>query len=474
TNLSADSGDINVSAVSKKTFGPTATGELQNGGLVISGNNNFSARNSQFSGEISSGEGTFVGAIYIKSPSSPTNINITGNATFTGKDTANQKTGIYTPLQGADIRVTNGNLTLNGSGWNGISTAPVNGQYADSGMRFDLSNANVTINANGTNEGIGKLGNTNDSSGLTFKGSGNVTVDAVGLTGSGIRTNRLDNSGLTGSTVIAGESKAGGKGIFITDNIIVNLTNAIVTGKSAAGEGVTVNALGKGVWGSNISISGGMLTGESAGSAAGVNITGKNVNVSGGANLTGSSATGGDGVRLNVTAGNNYTLDGATVHGTSVSGSGVNISGVLNASGTTNIIGNTTTGNGVNISGTLASTGNSVTVSGDANGTGHGVYLNGTVSGGSITGDSSRSSGVLLGAGSGVENDVKIIAKTRSLIEEAMASDAGATIPESVKNAVKVGESSTKKLAAALQALVEANPDFLANLVKDNPELLEL
>ncbi|EJY9248063.1 filamentous hemagglutinin N-terminal domain-containing protein [Salmonella enterica] len=398
TNLSADSGDINVSAVSKKTFGPTATGELQNGGLVISGNNSFSARNSQFSGTISSGEGDFVGAIYIKSPHSPTSINVTGNATFTGKDTANNKTGIYTPLQGVNISVSNGNLTLNGSGWNGFSTAPVNGQYADSGMRFVLSNANVTINAKGTNEGIGKLGNANDPSGLTFSGVGNVTVNAVGISGSGIRTNKLDNSGLTGSTVITGESKAGGKGIFITDNIIVHLTNATVTGKSATGEGVTVNALGNGAYGSNISISGGTLTGESAGAAAGVNITGKNVNVSGGANLTGSSAAGGDGVKLNVTAGNNYTLDGATVTGTSMSGSGVNISGALNATGTTNITGNTTTGNGVNISGNLTSTGNSVTVSGTS-GIGTGLSISGnnvTITNGTLKGTSG-------GSGAGVQ-----------------------------------------------------------------------
>ncbi|EMI7380675.1 hypothetical protein V6973_004653, partial [Salmonella enterica] len=438
TNLSATGGDINVTAVSKKVLGVTADWALQNGGLVISGNNNFSARNSQFSGEISSGDGTFVGAIYIKSPSSPANINITGNATFTGTDKSNSKSGIITPLQGVNISVTDGNLTLNASGRNGISTAPNRGQWADSGMRFNLSNANVTINATGTNDGIGKVDNGKDSSGLTFSGSGNVTVNATGQSGSGINTNRLVNNGLTGTTSITGKSEGGGAGIVVSGNAQINLKDATVSGDSKTGEGFVVNSTGGNSWGSNITISGGTVTGKSAGSAAGVNITGKNVNVSGGANLTGSSATGGDGVKLNVT-GANYTLDGAEVTGTSASGSGVNISGALNATGTTNITGNTTTGSGVTINGNMTNA-DTVHVNGTASGDGKGIMLNATLNGGNISGVSEGSFGISVGSAGNIIGDSKVHAMSRSLIGEAIDVDDSSPVADTIKEKVEVKE----------------------------------
>ncbi|MJE82172.1 hypothetical protein DLN99_23270, partial [Salmonella enterica] len=472
TNLSADSGDINVSAVSKKTYGPTRTAELQNGGLVISGNNNFSAINSQFSGEISSGEGRFIGAIYIKSPSSPTNINITGNATFTGNDKANVKVGIYSPLQGANISVSNGNLTLNGSGGVGIAAAPAPGQWADSGIRFNLTNANVTINAYGATDGIGKLDNANDSSGLTFKGSGNVTVNATGKSGSGINTNRLVNNELTGTTSITGKSEGGGAGIVVSGNAQINLKDAAVSGDSKTGEGVVVNSTGGNGVGSNILISGGTVTGVSEGAGSGVSIIGKNVNVSGGANLTGSSATGGDGVKLNVT-GANYTLNGAEVTGTSVSGSGVNISGTMNATGTTNITGNTTTGSGVTISGNMTNA-ETVQVNGTASGDGKGIMLNAILKGGNISGVSESGYGVSVGREGNITGDAKVNAMSRSLINEAIEVAEGSPAAETIKENVKVEKTPEQQFQDMFESVFGKHPEALNKLFEMHPNLKTL
>ncbi|HBI5523677.1 TPA: hypothetical protein K8C06_004143, partial [Salmonella enterica subsp. enterica serovar Welikade] len=471
TNLSASNGEINVSAVSKSVLSDIYNTSIQTGGLVISGNNTFSARDSRFSGEILNNvRDTYTGAIFIKSVSSPTNINISGNATFTGKDASNTTSGIFTPLQGVNISVTNGNLTLNASGLNGISTAPVSGQYADSGMRFNLTNANVSIEATGKNDGIGKVDWGNDSSGLTFSGTGNVSVNATGQTGMGINTNRLVNKNLTGHTSITGKSEGNKAGISVSDNVYIDLTNATVTGKSISGEGISINALGSGAQGANVAIHGGTVTGVSEGALSGINITGKNINVSNQVKLTGTSVSG-DGVKLNATD-VNYTLDGALIHGTSTSGNGVNLGGSVNARGHSSIIGNTTTGFGVTVSGNLTN-GEHTTISGDASSTGQGIYLNGTVNNGTLTGESTRSQGVLVGNSAQV-NDAKIIAKTRSLSEEAMAADPDVVIPNTVKEAIEIVESEPQKLARLLESLANTNPEFLAELIKKNPGLLEL
>ncbi|HFW3091502.1 TPA: beta strand repeat-containing protein, partial [Salmonella enterica subsp. enterica serovar Reading] len=383
-----------------------------------------------------------------------------GDFVITGNGASTTGTGGGVSIESGTVLNNTGNLSIIGNVDKGVGVTFQGGEGTERYTHTGTGNLTISGNAKSAGMGISYFGL--GYSNYFFKNAenaGKFVLKGDAITMSGIRIwGELDGVELVGrgSTGVEFYSPSSGpsapKLLNHTSVTGEGTSNGISFGRTAT----------KGVEIDDSSISG-ISTGSGAGIRGWVNVTGTNANISG-------SSVSGPGV---VISGDN-TISGGHIAGTSVSGSGVDVIGTLSTTGKTDIVGKTTTGNGVNVSGTLNSTDNGLTVSGDSDGTGHGVYLTGTVNGTSVTGDSSRSAGVLLGTGAVVESGAQILAKTRSLIEEAIACDAGATIPESLKNAVKVGESTTKQLAAALQDLVGANPDFLANLVKGNPELLKL
>ncbi|EJH8997376.1 hypothetical protein NF634_004572, partial [Salmonella enterica] len=470
-SLSATSGNISVNGTSASS------------GIELSGNVTLNALNNLIEGISTSKSDTdFLNAGVLT---------INGfNGTFVGNTTINA-TG---RLQGLMFRPRWGGApTLTFRGGSSFINAKAVGSYATGvGAGFyiyptlgvpTIVNVNVpeatsalVINAS-ANTGGGFLSvklagapanDKSNSYGVKFTGAGDVSVLGNAVQGDGVQLTALDNTGLSGNLTITGTSTSGA-GINIPKFADINVKDASISGTSSTGGGIQINSgdtQSKTVKLTNVS-----LGGTSSGGGPGVKIDGSNVNITGGS-VTGTSASG-EGVKLSST-GTNYTIDGAAVTGISASGSGVSLAGNVSANGETTITGNTTTGTGVNISGALTSTDNNVTVTGDANGTGHGVYLNGTVTGGSVTGDSAKSAGVMIGSGAHVEGSAEIVAKTRSLIADAMAAGEGVAIPEDIKNSVKEVASDEQKLAKILESLLESNPDFLAELVKKNPDLLAL
>ncbi|HGG5186080.1 TPA: beta strand repeat-containing protein, partial [Salmonella enterica] len=340
---------INVTSQTGQAQWNSST-QQQQGGMLFSGNNKFTANNSIFNSTVNNVSGSDnIGAIGHKY-GSPNIINITGNASITAKTQNNRGHGIVSLRDSFTFNVNNGNLSINTSGKDGMRTNTVSGTWADAGFKFNLNHANVILNATGTEGGIYQKAVSTDLSGLTFTGTGNVTVNATATTGNGIQVGKLDNSGLTGETTIIGTSKGNGSGILLTGNMNVNLVNATVCGSSAKGSGITVNAAGSLVQGAHLKISGGRLTGTStSGTASGVNISGRNVNITGATEINGTSA-GGAGVKLNASGA--YNLNNVTITGKSDTGSGVDIGGSI-SSGNTAITGNSTSGNGVLLSGCI-------------------------------------------------------------------------------------------------------------------------
>ena len=267
--------------------------------------------------------------------------------------------------------------------------------------------------------------------------TGNVTLDLAGytITGGGNYSTIIINNGYTLTLIDSSTGKTGkitggggdaGGGVAVGNNATFNMQGGTISGNTATNGGgvalggdatftmsggtITGNSAdnGGGVYssGSSFSMTGGMISNNSAGGiiygGGGVLIQSGNFSMSGTAAITGNDGGGnGGGVYF---GGSTFTMSGGSISGGNHASSG---GGVYVKSGTFNMTGGTITGNSTddwagggvytcsifNMSGSAAITGNSATTEGG------GVYQDNdssavfTMTGGSITNNSSGSKG---------------------------------------------------------------------------------
>ncbi|EDE6687178.1 filamentous hemagglutinin N-terminal domain-containing protein [Salmonella enterica subsp. enterica serovar Apeyeme] len=380
-------------------------------------------------------------------------VDIAGGLVSTGATTiAGHSTGAGT---GVDVagNITGGSVTGNADG---------------TGTGVTVSGQNVTVSD------VVVSGNTEDGTGVLVSG---------GLSGSGTVVNGQATGGGTGvqinGTLAAGikGSSSSGTGVLVSDGANI-ASGSHADGSSVSGTGVVTQGnvanhgsiTGQSGTGTGAGIGGsvtgqGHITGTTNGTGNGVNLAG---NVSGGT-VAGHSA-GGTGVSVTDTS----VLADATVSGDTLNGTGVHVTGSLTGTGATTVTGTSTgsgtgailsgnvtggivngnsadgvgvsteqmlTLNGVTVNGTSASQ-NGVLVSGHVESTGAtmitgssasdaGVRLNGTVSGGSLTGHSVSGPGVHV-TGDSHLNGVEVSSSSES--GEAIQTDAPLSSSDSTLN----------------------------------------
>ncbi|EIZ5736809.1 filamentous hemagglutinin N-terminal domain-containing protein [Salmonella enterica] len=311
-----------------------------------------------------------------------TGVLVSGGLSGSGTVVNGQATGGGTGVQ------INGTLAagIKGSSSSGTGVLVSDGANIASGSHADGSSVSGT--------GVVTLGNVANHGSITGQ-SGTGTGAGIGgsVTGQGHITGTTNGTGngvnlagnVSGGTV-AGHS-AGGTGVSVTDTSV--LADATVSGDTLNGTGVHVTGSLTGTGATTV-------TGTSTGSGAGAILSG---NVTGGI-VNGNSADG-----VGVSTEQMLTLNGVTVNGTSASQSGVLVSGHVESTGATMITGSSAS---------------------DA-----GVRLNGTVSGGSLTGHSVSGPGVHV-TGDSHLNGVEVSSSSES--GEAIQTDAPLSSSDSTLN----------------------------------------
>ncbi|ELJ4477478.1 hypothetical protein QQU72_004397 [Salmonella enterica] len=420
----------------------TVTGSTVDGnGVSVSGNVNTT--NTTVTGN-ATGSGTGVdlagnvtGGTVNGNATDGTGVNVSGDSTLTdvtvnGNTTSGTGVDVNANLTNQGSTTVNGNATGTGSGVDlagNVTGGTVNGSSADGtgvNVSGDSTLTDVTVNGN-TTSGTGVDVNAN----LTNQGSTTVNGNATG-TGSGV-----DLAGnVTGGTVNG--SSADGTGVNVSGDS--TLTDVTVNGNTTSGTGVDVNA--------NLTNQGSTtVNGNATGTGSGVDLAGNvtggtvngnatdgtGVNVSGDSTLTdvtvNGNTTSGTGVDVNAnltnqgstTVNGNATgtgsgvdlagnVTGGTVNGNATDGTGVNVSGDSTLTDVT-VNGNTTSGTGVDVNANLTNQG-STTITGNS-GSGAGVGLNGTVTGGSLAGNSVSGPGLHV-TGNSTLNGVDVTASSQS------------------------------------------------------------
>lgn len=311
-----------------------------------------------------------------------TGVLVSGGLSGSGTVVNGQATGGGTGVQ------INGTLAagIKGSSSSGTGVLVSDGANIASGSHADGSSVSGT--------GVVTLGNVANHGSITGQ-SGTGTGAGIGgsVTGQGHITGTTNGTGngvnlagnVSGGTV-AGHS-AGGTGVSVTDTSV--LADATVSGDTLNGTGVHVTGSLTGTGATTV-------TGTSTGSGAGAILSG---NVTGGI-VNGNSADG-----VGVSTEQMLTLNGVTVNGTSASQSGVLVSGHVESTGATMITGSSAS---------------------DA-----GVRLNGTVSGGSLTGHSVSGPGFHV-TGDSHLNGVEVSSSSES--GEAIQTDAPLSSSDSTLN----------------------------------------
>ncbi|EFO9811939.1 filamentous hemagglutinin N-terminal domain-containing protein [Salmonella enterica subsp. enterica serovar Enteritidis] len=311
-----------------------------------------------------------------------TGVLVSGGLSGSGTVVNGQATGGGTGVQ------INGTLAagIKGSSSSGTGVLVSDGANIASGSHADGSSVSGT--------GVVTLGNVANHGSITGQ-SGTGTGAGIGgsVTGQGHITGTTNGTGngvnlagnVSGGTV-AGHS-AGGTGVSVTDTSV--LADATVSGDTLNGTGVHVTGSLTGTGTTTV-------TGTSTGSGTGAILSG---NVTGGI-VNGNSADG-----VGVSTEQMLTLNGVTVNGTSASQSGVLVSGHVESTGATMITGSSAS---------------------DA-----GVRLNGTVSGGSLTGHSVSGPGVHV-TGDSHLNGVEVSSSSES--GEAIQTDAPLSSSDSTLN----------------------------------------
>ncbi|EAB2297751.1 S-layer family protein, partial [Salmonella enterica] len=327
-----------------------------------------------------------------------------------------------------------------------------NGALSISGITLNASDAEMTGSSKADNGvGIhinGKLTNTRENGQLTLTGNGtkaglvlhDATMDAPGGTitalGSGSHAGVMISGNVTGSAAekvsVSGMS-FGGTGVAVSgDDVHINQVS--VTGNTTSGNGITFAGTSATV--------GAVFNGES--------VSGDAVVFHGSVNTSGTTIKGnseeGNGILLN---GNVAGRGGASViSGASTSRDGIVVTGNIHLSDIS-VNGTAKNSNAVSINGTLTNT--NVSIFGNATGSGKGVYLNGTIAGGNIIGESTTGPGVGVSSSTHVSSNTRIRAMTRSLFGKAMVLEGDVKLPEGTATIVLTDE----------QTIQQALNDFL-------------
>ncbi|ECE0411765.1 hypothetical protein YQ20_15945 [Salmonella enterica subsp. enterica] len=346
------------------------------------------------------------------------------------------------------FNVDNASLAINaeGNNVNGISPGySYNNTYKFSG------NGNVSVHGSsqtGTGISIRQMDNSGLNGSLTIagesqSGTGVSLAGGVSLTNATVSGNSQSGTGLqiSGSNIsdstLSGNASGSGTGVSLSGN--ASITDGTVTGNAVDGNGVSVSG--------NVNTTNTTVTGNATGSGTGVDLAGNvtggtvngnatdgtGVNVSGDSTLTdvtvNGNTTSGTGVDVNANltnqgsttvngnAGGSGTgvdlagnVTGGTVNGNATDGTGVNVSGDSTLTDVT-VNGNTTSGTGVDVNANLTNQG-STTITGNS-GSGAGVGLNGTVTGGSLAGNSVSGPGLHV-TGNSTLNGVDVTASSQS------------------------------------------------------------
>ncbi|EEP0997945.1 filamentous hemagglutinin N-terminal domain-containing protein, partial [Salmonella enterica] len=351
--------------------------------LLLTGTNNFSAKKINLSAHVKKGTNSDSSGAFMFDSGSHTTFN--GTTTINGTvDNKSYGVGILSRNNGADIYASNGGLSLTAAGAQAISGLAAGGVWTDFGMRFHLTDSDLNITATGQKGGIFFEPDYAARAGLTFNGTGNVSVTSTTTGGDGINLSILDSGNLKGKVAVSGTSVTG-NGIDINANAVVKLSDATIEGTSKSGVGISVNATGSTRPGNNISISNSKISGSSDTGSAGVAFrAGPNITLASGSVKGVVKAGTGSGVSLQ--GSKPITVSGTQINGTAAEGTGVVVTGRLNTSENTALTGSATgSGSGVDIQGTLNGTGTNAVVYGTSEG-GSGVKITGVASGVNITG----------------------------------------------------------------------------------------
>ncbi|EDM3692528.1 hypothetical protein CSM81_23820, partial [Salmonella enterica subsp. enterica serovar Infantis] len=286
-------------------------------------------------------------------------------------------TGSYAGIVSVDqsnITTLNRNLTINAvldgealSGPTGDSGAPASGAvafdnfYAPSTLGIRAEGGDITINADSSADtkydfaafaavipqatAVG-----NQQNGFIFSGDGNISVTGRSGAGDAINVRLFNNENLTGHLTLVGDSRTG-TGVNLDQFLDVQVSNADIHGRSLSGTGVKMTANA-----GNVNLQGNKISGDTQTGTGGISLSGSNVSITGGT-LTG-SAHDGKGAGVVVSAGENFTIDGVNVIGNAVNGDGIRLQGNLSANNSTVFNGTSSgSGNGVMINGVLGSSG---------------------------------------------------------------------------------------------------------------------
>ncbi|HCM1919267.1 TPA: hypothetical protein N3A33_005366, partial [Salmonella enterica subsp. salamae serovar 28:r:e,n,z15] len=300
--------NISVSLCSTKPCDIVYVDEIPKGGVILGGDVTLSGKNVAINSAIGRGSEEMGAGVFFGDGINNPVFNFSGNVTINSNGLGSHYFyAVATINKKATLNINDGHFVINATSEYGYGLGSVErtGQWADSGIEFNLINASACVTARSLN-GNGVRFTPEDEdltyktyrSGLTLAGSGDFSLIGEG-SDAGVKLSVINTSGFNGNVNITGVSE-NGPGVNTSLNSLLNTKNINITGKSNNGAGIV------------FSVDDGVQTGKTA-----------NLN---GNTLCGTSASGDAGVQIN---GNNVTITNGTVNGTVTSGegSGVVISG---------------------------------------------------------------------------------------------------------------------------------------------------
>ncbi|EEM3688453.1 filamentous hemagglutinin N-terminal domain-containing protein [Salmonella enterica] len=426
--FNASKGEVALSVQSPNVIRGSTIGS-QRGGLILSNSNSMTGDNINIS--VSTGSKGSGAAMLFANTAGMLSLNGTTHINIVDNSDSRSSAGFLPSAIGASgraalFKVSGGDLYIDAKSNIGdsLQSLMTGGQWADAGFIFELTNSDLHVNASSVQGAGARLTNNNYASyanSLSFKGSGNVDFNVTGTTG--LIVNRIDAGSFVGRVNVSGVG-TNGPGIVANQNTIVQGSNISLSGVGTNGVGVSLT-LNSGVQGHKMNLSNSSITGVSNGGNAGIFIKGNNVAFVNG--ILNGTVTSGNGAGIVLEAGNNFTLDGASVIGKTENGTGISVNGTLKVNNTSLTGIATGSGNGVMVEGSATLT--NATVSGETQtGTGAvvsgkltaddttqvtgkatqdggtGVTLNGTVTGGKVDGVSVQGTGLQLADNAVVTN----------------------------------------------------------------------
>ncbi|ELI0536934.1 filamentous hemagglutinin N-terminal domain-containing protein [Salmonella enterica] len=400
--FNASKGEVALSVQSPNVIRGSTIGS-QRGGLILSNSNSMTGDNINIS--VSTGSKGSGAAMLFANTAGMLSLNGTTHINIVDNSDSRSSAGFLPSAIGASgraalFKVSGGDLYIDAKSNIGdtLQSLMTGGQWADAGFIFELTNSDLHVNASSVQGAGARLTNNNYASyanSLSFKGSGNVDFNVTGTTG--LIVNRIDAGSFVGRVNVSGVG-TNGPGIVANQNTIVQGSNISLSGVGTNGVGVSLT-LNSGVQGHKMNLSNSSITGVSNGGNAGIFIKGNNVAFVNG--ILNGTVTSGNGAGIVLEAGNNFTLDGASVIGKTENGTGISVNGTLKVNNTSLTGIATGSGNGVMVEGSATLT--NATVSGETQ-TGTGAVVSGKLTGGKVDGESVQGTGLQLADNAVVTN----------------------------------------------------------------------